>query len=323
MRTKKVVTIGGGTGSFMVLSELKKRENIEITAIVNMTDAGGSTGQLRDEIGVLPAGDARQALIALAQSEQEWRDLMTYRFEDGNMMGHSFGNLMLGALEKISGSFEDALMRASELLQVKGKVVPITLDDSQVIIETENDEIFYGENRIDESVVSNPRAIYFNKPTNLNIKARKAIEEADVIIICPGNFYCSIMPNLLVSGMHKALDKSRAKKYFVANLVSKYGHTTDMTVSDFVEQAHKAVDLSFIDTVLYNTQASIDSELQAIYDADGEHLIDPGDIADMQGVEAVGLDLVAKDIVEQSKHDKVKRSLIRHDAKKLIDKILI
>ena len=96
-----------------------------------------------------------------------------------------------------------------------------------------------------------------------------------------------------------------------------------MTVSDFVEQAHKAVDLSFIDTVLYNTQTSIDSELQAIYDADGEHLIDPGDITDMQGVEAVGLDLVAKDIVEQSKHDKVKRSLIRHDAKKLIDKILI
>lgn len=319
---KKVVTIGGGTGSFMVLSELKKRENIEITAIVNMTDAGGSTGQLRDEIGVLPAGDARQALIALAQSEQQWRDLMTYRFEDGNMSGHSFGNLLLGALEKISGSFEQALERASELLQVRGTVVPITLDDSQVIIESQNDEIFYGENKIDESVVANPKAIYFNKSTTLNPVAEQAIKKADIIIICPGNFYCSIMPNLLVSGMHQALSKSRAKKYFIANLVSKYGHTTDMTVFDFIDRAHKAVDLSFIDTVIYNTQTTIDPQLQAIYDADGEHLISVGDMDSYRDIEQIGVDLIAEDTIAQNKHDTVKRSLIRHDAKKLVDIIL-
>jgi len=317
MKKKKVVTIGGGTGSFMVLSELKKRENIDITAI-----AGGSTGQLRDEIGVLPAGDARQALVALAQSEQQWRDLMTYRFEDGNMSGHSFGNLMLGALEKISGSFEQALEKASELLQVKGRVVPITLADSQVIIETQNEEIFYGENKIDESVVANPKAIYFNKPTKLNSAAQLAIKQADILIICPGNFYCSIMPNLLVSGMHKALAKSRAKKYFIANLVSKYGHTTDMTVADFVEQAHKAVDLSFIDTVIYNTQTDIDQQLQAIYEADEEHLIEPGSIGNIPSVNSVGADLVAKEKYVQGKSDSVKRSLIRHDEEKLIDIIL-
>ena len=319
---KKVVTIGGGTGSFMLLSELKKRDDIEITAIVNMTDAGGSTGQLRDEIGVLPAGDARQALVALAQSEQQWRDLMTYRFEDGGMTGHSFGNLMLGALEKISGSFEQALNRASELLQVKGRVVPITTDDAHLIIETESDEVFYGENKIDESVVANPRAIYFNKPTTLHEEASKAITEADILIICPGNFYCSIMPNLIVSGMHKALEKSRAKKFFVANLVSKYGHTTDMTVTDFVKKAHNAVDLSFIDTVIYNTSHDIDEELQAIYDADGEHLINEGDITELDSIEAVGLDLIAKKAPAQNKYDTVKRSLIRHNAEKLVDIIL-
>jgi len=319
---KKVVTIGGGTGSFMVLSELKKREDVEITAIVNMTDAGGSTGQLRDELGVLPAGDARQALVALAQSEQQWRDLMTYRFEEGGMSGHNFGNILLGALEKISGSFEHALLRASELLQVRGQVVPITLDDADLIIETHKDEIFYGENRIDESVVVNPKAIYFSKPTHLNKSAYEAIISADVLVICPGNFYCSIMPNLLVSGMHKALAKSRAKKFFVANLVSKYGHTTDMTVADFVDRAHKAVDLSFINTVIYNTNQDIDPELQAIYDADEEHLINAGTIEELVSAETVGVDLVAKEKVKQNEHDKVKRSLIRHDAKKLIDIIL-
>lgn len=325
MRKKQVVTIGGGTGSFMVLSELKKYDNLKVTAVVNMTDAGGSTGLLRDELGVLPAGDARQALVALSESEKQWRDLFVYRFTEnsGGLSGHNFGNLFLGVLEKTTGSFEKALEQAGDMLKTKGRVVPITLDDSQLIIETHSDEVFYGEGTIDESVVANPRSIYFNKPTKLNSEAKKAIEQADIIIVCPGNFYCSIMPNLLISGMHHALAKSRAHKVFVANLVSKYGHTTDMTVVDFVHQAHRAIDLSFIDTVIYNTQTELtDKKLVEKYAADGEHLILPGELESLKNINLVGQKLITKELASKESGDTIKRSLIRHDAKKLVDIIL-
>ncbi|MFW0871022.1 MAG: gluconeogenesis factor YvcK family protein [Patescibacteria group bacterium] len=322
MRKKRIVTIGGGTGQFMLLSELARHDDIDITAIVNMTDAGGSTGLLRDELGVLPAGDARQALVALSGAQDVWRELFTYRFSEGGLSGHTMGNLVLGALEKMTGSFEKSLEQASRILQTKGAVLPITLENSQLIIETHNDEIFYGEDRIDESVVANPRAIYFNKHTPINPKASKAIREADMVVICPGNFYCSIMPNLLIHGMHQALRDSRATKVFISNLVSKYGHTTDMTVVDFVSQAHKAVDYAFIDVLLYNTQLELrDKDLEEKYRQDGEHLIHPGDINSLS-IKTIAKKFIAKEKHIPQKGDTVKRSLIRHDASKIVKELL-
>jgi uncharacterized cofD-like protein len=208
------------------------------------------------------------------------------------------------------------------LLQTKGEVLPITLDNSQLIIETHNDEIFYGEDTIDESVVADPRAIYFNKPTKINPKAAKAITQADIVIICPGNFYCSIMPNLLIDGMHQALRDSRGTKVFISNLVSKYGHTTDMTVADFVSRAHKAVDYAFVDVLLYNTQLELaDKTLEEKYRNDGEHLIKPGPLEVLK-LKAIGKKFIAKEKHMQQKGDTIKRSLIRHDAKKLVQEIL-
>lgn len=319
---KKIVTIGGGTGQFMLLSELKKHEDVEITAVVNMTDAGGSTGLLRDELGVLPPGDARQALVALSESEQVWRDVFTYRFSEGGLSGHTVGNVLLSALEKMTGSFEKSLDQASVLLQTKGTVLPITLDNTQLIIENDNDEVLYGEGNIDESQLGDPKAIYFSKPPKLNPKVTKATKDADVIIFCPGNFYCTVVPNLLIGGMHQVLHKSRAKKIFISNLVSKYGHTTDMTVADFINRAHKAVDYNFIDTVIYNTQLELsDKNLEQKYAEDGEHLISPGDLKNID-VEKIGKPLIAKKVIHPIDGDSVKRSYIRHDAKKLVDIIL-
>lgn len=306
----------------MLLSQLKQHDDVDITAVVNMTDAGGSTGLLRDELGVLPPGDARQALVALSESEQIWRDLFAYRFSEGNLSGHNVGNMMLSALEKMTGSFEQSLETASELLKTKGKVLPITLDDSQLVIETQGDEVFFGEGNIDESEVANPKAIYFSRPTRLNPEVEQAIKQADIVVFCPGNFYCTVVPNLMVSGMHEVLKKSRAKKIFIANLVSKYGHTTDMTVADFVEQAHKYVDYAFTDVLIYNNKIELaDKALQEKYDRDGEHLIQPGDIESLN-LDAIGEALIAKDIHLPKEGDTVKRSYIRHDAATLVDIIL-
>ncbi|HLN19002.1 MAG TPA: gluconeogenesis factor YvcK family protein, partial [Patescibacteria group bacterium] len=180
MDTKNVVTIGGGTGSFMLLSGLKKYP-INISAIVSMADDGGSTGVLRDELGVLPPGDVRQCLVALSDSSEIMRNLLNYRFENGGLKGHSFGNLFLSALEKISGDFNSGVEEAIKILNIKGKVIPVTNQDARLFIELGNGKILKGEDEINHAFDIEEKVfkkIYFYPKVKSNPQAIKSILEA-------------------------------------------------------------------------------------------------------------------------------------------------
>jgi uncharacterized cofD-like protein len=210
MKKKNVVTIGGGTGSFVLLSGLKKYP-VNISAIVSMADDGGSTGLLRDELGVLPPGDVRQCLVALSDSSDTLRELMNYRFGGKNLKGHSFGNLFLSALEKICKNFSKGVEEAGKILNVKGEVIPVTEDDISLRMELEDGKMLRGEHEINMNFSIEKIGIkkfYLKPKAASNPKAIEKIMEADVIIIGPGNHYCSVLPNMLVPGISSAIRRS-------------------------------------------------------------------------------------------------------------------
>ncbi len=255
---QKIVTIGGGTGHFQILRGLKNYE-CEITAIVSMSDDGGSSGRLRDEYGILPPGDVRQCMIALASESESkiLRELFGYRFKDG----HNLGNLIITALTSIYGDSSAAIKEAGKLLKIKGRVLPITIDSSILIGESENDEIIRGESRLD--VFSNLqykiKKIYHEPKSFLYFEAGEAIRKADKIIICPGDLYGSILPNFIVEGVPKALQESRGKKIYVVNLFTKEG-TYNFNASDFLNEVEKYSGVE-MDKIIINSSKLSDEVL--------------------------------------------------------------
>ena len=274
---KKIVTIGGGTGSYTVLRGLKEFP-LDITAVVSMFDSGGSTGRLRDEFGVLPPGDVRRCLVALSEGKRAeiLRELFNYRFENGKTLnGHSFGNLFLVALSNIYGSDIEGIRKASELLDLRGKVLPVTLDKADLHAVLEDGTEIEGETNIDipkhdgnlriKSISLVPEARIFGETD-------KAIREANIIVIGPGDPYSSVIPNLLVSGMKDALQASRAKKVFISNLMSKWGETNECTASDIARIVLSYSGLSKFDHMICNT-APMDPKLIAAYEKEEKYPI--------------------------------------------------
>jgi len=315
---KKIVVIGGGTGSFNVLSGLKKYKNIDLTAVVSMVDDGGSTGILRDEHGVLPPGDIRQCLVALSDASDTMRELFNFRFSEGGLKGHSFGNLFITALEKHTGDFNKSLETVSDVLKVNGSVFPVTLDKVRLIAELNNGEKVYGEGEIsDYKKISHygVKKIYLNKKARANPKAINAIKNADVIVVGPGSFYASLIPNFLVDGVAKAVVVSHAKKVFVCNLMNKYGHTDNFMVSDFVNGIEKLIKPGVFDTIIYNTEFPPEVLLKKYID-EGKPVLLGGNFKDTQSI-LVGRKLLGKDIYTSKKGDILQRTFIRHDSDKL------
>ena len=234
---QKIVTIGGGTGHFQVLKGLKNYE-CDIAAIVNMSDNGGSSGRLRDEYGILPPGDVRQCIIGLANEGRSeiLRELFMYRFKDG----HNLGNLIIAALTEICGGEAAAIKEASRILQIRGNVLPVTINDCVLIGETNKGEILKGESKINSP--SDPFIkilnLYHEPKSFLYHEAGKAIRTADKIIVCPGDLYGSILPNFIVEGMKDALKESNGIKICVVNLFTKQG-TYNFKASDFVKEVEK------------------------------------------------------------------------------------
>lgn len=329
----KIVVIGGGTGSFVVLSGLKNYAT-DITALVNMADDGGSTGQLRDELGVLPPGDVRQCLVALSSSPRV-RDLFNFRFNEGSLSGHAFGNLFLAALENMTGSFAKAIDLADEILAVQGQVVPITLDN---IIMTARDgrKIVRGEFKIACHKFSKPMknvklsvekkaARGLSKIPHINPAAKTAIMNADMVIIAPGSLYGSLAPTLIVPGVSEALQKTKARKVYITNLVTKPGQTDEFRVHDFASEIERLVGDKFLDYVLYNSRRPSKSLIEK-YAAKGELPveIDTVSLKDKH-YKAKGVDLLS-DVIWQSQNKKdplaASRSLIRHDPDKVARAIM-
>lgn len=319
---KKVVVIGGGTGTFATLSGLKKFP-VDLTAIVTVADNGGSTGRLRDQFGILPPGDFRMALVALSpedDDQQVLRQLFLYRFSQGEegLKGHNFGNLFLTALTDILGSEEKALAYASKILRIKGRVLPVSTQPLNLVAQYENGEILRGESSIDDPPETHDphqkiKELWLEPNAVCSPLVTDAILSADLIVLGPGDLYTSILPNLLVKGVSAALQKTSAKAAFVINLMTKLGQTANFTAKDFVNEVEKYMqrlpDLVLVDSKKYP------QEILELYEAEGgSPVVD--DLKDEDFL--VVRENISSDLVyAKPKGDELKRSLIRHDPDKL------
>jgi len=240
VRKKKVVVVGGGTGTYQVLTGLKNYP-LELSAIISMCDSGGSTGRLRKELGILPPGDARRAILALSDlpfAQKTLTNVFNFRFGNGKgLSGHSLGNILLAALVQITGSMDRAIEEAARILNASGKVLPVTLNKSHLVAILEDGTRVFGETNIDRRKIKPhlPISKVFLTPKAMLFKgAEKALNEADLIVLGPGDLYSSIAPSILVDGFTKALKKSKAKLVYVVNLMTKKGETDGFAASDFV-----------------------------------------------------------------------------------------
>lgn len=318
---KNIVVIGGGTGTFTVLSGLKKYPH-NLTAIVSMADDGGSTGKLRDELGVLPPGDIRQCLVALSEADMLLRDLFNYRFDGGDLDGYSFGNLFISVFEKITGDLNQALERVSDVLKIRGRVLPITLDKVWLKAKLENGTELNGENEINNSWLLSKFGIkkLFLKPqAKANPKAIQAILDADVVVFGPGNLYCSIVPNFLVGGIPEAIQKSRALKIYNCNLMTKHGHTDGFSVKSFSGVIENYLGENILNYIIFNNQKPSDLLLKR-YSSEGG-LVEP-DNKILKDKRFIAANLVSPILYQQNPSDKLKRTLIRHDQDKLAKTII-
>lgn len=292
----RIVVIGGGTGLSTMLRGLKTyTENI--TAIVSVSDDGGGSGMLREDLGMLPPGDIRNCITALANTEPTMMELMNYRFPEGINKGQSFGNLFLAALNGITGSFEEAVTRMNEVLAVTGKVLPVTNANVDLVADFENGASVVGESKIAAKKKQQNCRIHQvrlepQKPKALP-HAIDAILSADMIILGPGSLYTSIIPNLLVDGIVQALEKSKAPKIYVLNIMTQDGETEGYTAFDHLHALLQHSAPHLVDACIYNT-APVPDPIQARYKTEDAEPVE----MDMQrfreaGVEMYGFPLIA------------------------------
>lgn len=240
MSEKKITILGGGTGSFVVLTSLKKH-GFDLAAVVTMMDSGGSTGRLRDQLGVLPPGDLRQCLVALSKAPELWRKLFTYRFEKGDLAGHNFGNIMISALQKVSENYDEVLDELHYLMHCVGRVYPAALSISDINVTYSSGRVVNSEKLLDESnpdganivsAIASPRV-------SANPKAINRILSSDYIIAGPGDLYSSIISIALVDGVSDAVQKSTAKLIYIMNIMTKASQTLNYSASQHIEDFTK------------------------------------------------------------------------------------
>ncbi len=313
---KKITVIGGGTGTFVVLSGLKQLP-LDLGVIVTMMDSGGSTGRLRDQLGVLPPGDLRQCLVALSEAPILWRRLFLYRFETGDFAGHNFGNLFLSALEKVCPNYDEVIETASYVLKTKGKVIPVTFDKAHLCIKYKNGKIVKGENKIEENInESSPIEKAFLEPSaKLNKEVSRRINMSDVIVIGPGDLYTSIIPVLLVGKIKDNIHSAKAKIVFVMNLMTKSGQTNNYTASDHLRDLTKYLGKT-PDVVIVNS-GKIPPEILRWYNQHNERVV-KNDLLE-SGYKAKIIEDILIDTHRfiKSAADKLTRSILRHDPDKL------
>jgi uncharacterized cofD-like protein len=305
----RIVVIGGGTGNFSTLLGLK-RYTPHLTALVSMADSGGSTGILRDELGVLPPGDVRKCLIALANAD-EMRDLFSYRFDEGSLDGHSFGNLFLTAVEKMTDNFTDAVALASKVLNITGRVLPVTLDNVTLVAHFAVGTVTRGEAALDFDTYNSPKPVMSLDPAGRMTEASKqAIADADFIVIAPGSLYTSLAAVLVVDGMAEALAASQAPKLFITNLITTYGQTDNFKVHDFADEIERFLDGKVkLDHVLYNT-AKPSTALLKRYEAEGTLVAWDESTLKKKHYKTHGAPLISDKLVQP---EPLASSFIRHD----------
>ncbi len=317
---KKVTVIGGGTGTFVVLSGLKK-EPLDLGVIVTMMDSGGSTGRLRDQLGVLPPGDLRQCLVALSEAPELWRKLFLYRFEHGDLKGHNFGNIFLSALEKVSENYDEVLENAEFVLKTKGDVLPVTYDKAHLCVEYESGKIICGEGKIDEDNDETTKIskAYLDPKATANQMALKRIQESDYVVIGPGDLYTSIIPVLLVEGVKEAIEKCPSKIIYNMNLMTKMGQTSHYKASDHIKDLTRYLGKQ-PDYVLVNT-GSIPDNVQEWYNKHNEQLVENDLNTKNFSGHIIQADLIDRSDFTKNHADILFRSILRHDSNLLAQTI--
>jgi uncharacterized cofD-like protein len=329
-KKQKIVVIGGGTGTFTILSGLRDYPNLNLSVIVSMMDSGGSNRIIRDEFGLLPTSDLRQCMVALASSEsnETLRKLFTYRYENGiGISGMTFGNLFMAALTDIyGGDQKKAIKETCKVLGVKGNIIPVTFEKSNLLATYSNGKQILGEHEIDE-----PDQIQGEfKITNLqvfpkvevNSDAVKVINDADIVVLGPGDLYTTILPNIVIDGIGESIKKSKAKVVYVLNLMTKFGQTNGFKASDFVKEIKKYVG-KYPDVVLANKDKNVPSDIIEKYRKENSEMVkDDLDEFNRKDIKIVRSDLISGTFYEKSKSDKLIRSLLRHDSLKLAKTIL-
>ncbi len=307
---KNVVTIGGGTGTFVVLSALRLLSDLSLCAIISSADDGGSTGRLRDAYGFLPKGDARQALVALAEDGEILRELFAYRFAKGDVKGHSLGNLFLTALTDILGSDGAALAEASRILRVSGRVVSASEAPTVLIATLSDGTQLRGEHRLDEKIPRRARvsSLSLETPTSAAPAALEAVREAELVILGPGDLYASSIAPLLPSGMREAIAQSAAMFLYIGNLFTKAGQTGGMTAKEHVAELERYLGRP-VDRILVH-EGSFEPDVLLRYREEGEEPV-TDDFADDPRV--VRASIASVHLVPPVPEDPVPRSLARHD----------
>jgi uncharacterized cofD-like protein len=303
-RGPRIVAIGGGTGLSSLLRGLKTYTS-NLYAIVTVADDGGSSGRLRDEYRILPPGDFRQCLIALADAEPLMKQLFDHRFKEGSLNGHSFGNLFIMAMADVTGNFEHALRESGKVLAVKGTIVPSTLQDVTLVASI-NGHTIEGESKIPQQ--NEPISRVFLKPdgAQVNPEAAEAILNAELVVIGPGSLYTSILPNLLVEGMVEAIKASPALKVYICNLASQQGETDGYNVDDYLRVIYEHVGSNLFDFVLVNSNLAhmpTGGQSQVIFRAQ--------DSSTHPEVRFIGADVVNARLPSHHDPDKLARSIMR------------
>jgi uncharacterized cofD-like protein len=309
-RGYKIVAMGGGTGLSVLLHGLK-RYTSNISAIVTVADEGGSSGKLRKDFGILPPGDIRNCLVALADTEPLMRDLFQYRFNESSPLGgHSFGNIFLLAMSKVTKDFEEAVKESSKILAIKGEVIPSTLERVRLVAELEDGTRELGETKVSES----PSPIKRISLTPLHSKATKsaieAINNAEVIIFGPGSLYTSVIPNLLVDGTSEAISKSKAIKIYICNVMTQHGETDNYTTSDHIKALLNHTKIGSIDYVIVNNVAP-PQELLVRYEQQKAYPVKP----DVENIRAMGVTAIEDNVIDA-------KDYVRHSSNRLAKVIM-
>lgn len=303
----KLVLIGGGTGMPVLLRGIKKYD-VDITAIVTVADDGGSSGKLRNDFHIPPPGDIRNCLAALSHVEPLVIEMFQHRFENntGDLSGHSLGNLILAAMTNITGNFASAIKELSRVLNVKGKVLPSTEQIVVLNAEMEDGTVVSGESNIPKSGKKIKRVFLSPEQIHPHPEAIEAILEADLIVIGPGSLYTSILPNLLVPGIDKAVKVARAKKVYICNLMTQNGETNDYTASDHVKALYRHLEHPFLHKIIVNN-SQIPQDVKLRYK--GEDAIPVK--MDVDNLKAMDLEIISQPIAS------FEEGVIRHDPEKV------
>ena len=304
-RGPRIITIGGGTGLSTLLHGLKEYTS-NITAVVTVADDGGSSGRLRKELNVLPPGDIRNCLVALADTGPLMEKLFQFRFNDGkDLKGHNFGNLFITAMSKVTGDFEQAIKASSKVLAIRGSVVPATL--TRVVLKAlhKDGTETLGESKIPKK--ESPIEKIFIKPPDCRptVESLEAIKKAHVIILGPGSLYTSVMPNLLIEGMYAAIKQSKAVKVYVCNVMTQAGETDNYTASAHVKAIIEHTGPGVVDYCVVNT-GRIPPELFEKYEGENAYPV----LVDEERMKALGCEIIKANVIDTDK-------VVRHDPHKL------